>query len=48
LTASQIPTYVGIAVPLLFQADVHHADLLQHLGWPETSASPADLLRHLG
>ena len=31
LTASQVMTTVGMAALLLFQADVHHAELLQHL-----------------
>ena len=32
LTASQVMTSVGMATLLLFQADVHRAELLQHLG----------------
>ena len=32
LTASQVMTSVGMAALLLFQADVHHAELLQQLG----------------
>ena len=33
LTASQVMTSVGMAALLLLQADVYHAELLQHLGW---------------
>jgi hypothetical protein len=33
LTMSQILTCVGIATPSLIEVDIHHADLLQHLGW---------------
>jgi hypothetical protein len=32
LTASQVTTCVSMAALLLLQADVHHAELLQHLG----------------
>jgi hypothetical protein len=32
LTASQVTTCIDMAALLLLQADVHHAELLQHLG----------------
>ena len=33
LTMSRATTCIGMAALLLLQADVHHADLLRHLGW---------------